>query len=174
MLKLNFAAIAMFALIAGCGGEAAQAEGSTQNGETRRDFAILTGEVPLPYYGGLAQPEYRVLKSRGEWEELWRELQRQTSREQGQTSPKPLPDIDFQQNVLIIAAMGTRPTGGYSLEISSVVETPQRIVVTVAEQSPGAKCITTQAVTHPIAIVTTAQTRKPFEFEFVRTTQQCD
>ena len=164
----------MFVLIAGCGGETTQAEDSTPDGGTRRDFAILTGEVVLPYYGGLARPEYRVVKSRGEWEELWRDLERRTSRERGQTSPRPLPDIDFQQNVLIIAAMGTRPTGGYSLEITSVLEGSQRIVVTVAEQSPGAHCVTTQAITHPIAIVTTAQTQKPFEFEFVRTTQHCD
>jgi hypothetical protein len=173
MLRLNTAVLAMFAFIAGCGRETTQAQGSTQDGATRRDFATLNSDVVSPYYGGLAQPEYRVVNSREEWEELWRELEPRTSREQGQTSPNTLPDIDFQQSVLIIAAMGTRPNGGYSVEISSLVETPQRIVVTVAEQSPGAKCASTQSITHPIAIVTTAWTQKPLEFEFVRTTQQC-
>lgn len=174
MLKLNIAVFAMLALITGCDGDATKAQSSTQDGEARRDFAILSGELVSPYYGGLAQPVYRVVRSREEWEILWRELEPRTSREQSQASPNPPPDIDFQQSVLIIAAMGTRSNGGYSLEISSVVETPQRIVVTVAEQSPGVRCLTTQAITHPIAIVTTAQTQKPFEFEFVRTTQQCD
>jgi hypothetical protein len=174
MLKLNIAVFAMLAFIAGCREEATQAQGSTRDGGMRREFAMLTGKVVLPYYGDLAQPGYRVVKSHAEWEEFWRELEAQTSREQGQTSPNPLPDVDFQQNVLIIAAMGTRHTGGYSVEIASVVETPQRIVITVAEQSPGTKCLTTQSFTHPIAIATTAQTQKPFEFEFVRTIQQCD
>jgi hypothetical protein len=173
MLRLNIAVLVMFAFIAGCGREAAQAQRSTQDGETRRDFATLTAVTVSPYYGGLTQPEYRVVKSREQWAELWRELEPRTSREQGQTSPNPVPDIDFQQRVLIVAAMGARPTGGYSVEITSLVESSQRIVVTLAEQLPGPKCTTTQAVTHPIAIVTTARSQKPFEFEFVRTTQPC-
>lgn len=173
MLGFKIAVFVTFAFIAGCGREATQAQRSTQDGETPRDFAMLTGEVVSPYSGGLAQPEHRVVQSREEWEELWRELEPRTSRKQGQTLPNPVPDIDFQRNVLIVAAMGTRPNGGYSVEIPSLEESSNRIVVTVAEKSPGPKCGTAQAITHPIAIVTTARTEKPFEFEFVRTTQQC-
>lgn len=169
MLRLNSAVLVTSAFIAGCGGQA-----PSQDGGIRRDFAPLTGDVVSPYYAGLAQPEYLVVNSREKWQEVWQELEPRTSRQQGQASPNPLPDVDFRKSVLIIAAMGSRRTGGYSVAISSVVETPWRIVVTVAEQSPGPKCATTQAVTHPIAIVTTAQTQKPFEFEFVRTTQQCE
>jgi len=167
MLRLNSAVLVLSASIAGCAGQA-----SWQGGGVRRDFAALTADV-VPPYAGLAQPEYRVVNSREKWQELWQELEPQTSRQQRQASRNPPPDIDFQQSVLIIASMGRRPTGGYSVTISSIVETPQRIVVSVAEQSPGPNCVTTQAITHPIAIVTTAQTQKPFEFEFVRTTQQC-
>lgn len=174
MPRINSAAIVIFALIAGCSTRGIPAQAVTQNGEIRRDFATVTGDVVSPYSGGPAQPAaYHIVKSRQAWEELWRELEPRTSRKQGQTVPNPLPGFDFQRSVLIIAAMGTRPTGGYSVEISSVVETSQRIVVTVAEQSPGSKCVTTQSFTYPIAIATTAQTQKPFEFEFVRTTQQC-
>jgi hypothetical protein len=173
MLRLNIAVLVMLAFIAGCGREATHAQRPTQDGETRRDFAALTGGAVSPHYGGLAQPEYRVVTSREVWAELWRELEPRTSREQGQPAPNPVPDIDFQQRVLIVAAMGTRPNGGYSVEISSLVESSQRIVVTVTEQVAGPKCLTTQAITHPVAIVTTARSQKPFEFEFVRTTQQC-
>jgi PrcB C-terminal len=171
MLRSKIAALGVFACIAACGRQADS--NATVDGEVRRDFAPLSGNVISPYSGGLAQPEYRIVQSRDEWQDLWRELEPRTSREQGQTSPNPVPDIDFQQRVLIVAAMGARPTGGYSVEITSLVESSQRIVVTVAEQLPGPKCTTTQAVTHPIAIVTTARSQKPFEFEFVRTTQPC-
>lgn len=178
MLRTKVIVLVLFVLIAGCDTETTQAQRSAaqrsaQDGATRRDFVPLTAEVVSPYYGGLAQPEHRVVESREDWEELWRELEPRTSRKQGQNSPNPLPEIDFQRSVLIIAAMGTRPNGGYSVEISSIVESSYRIVVTVSERLAGAKCPTTQAITHPIAIVTTAQTQKSFEFEFVRTTQQC-
>ena len=112
MLRLNITALVLVAFIAGCGRQATQGQTLTQDGEIRRDFATITGEAISPYYGGLAQPEYRIVKSREEWAELWLELEPRTSREQGQTSPNPLPDIDFQRSVLIIAAMGSRPTGG--------------------------------------------------------------
>ena len=173
MLRTKINVLVLFVFIAGCDREATQAQSSAQEGETRRDFVSLTAEVVSPFYGGLVQPEYRIVESREDWEELWRELEPRTSRKQGQTSPNPLPEIDFQRSVLIIAAMGTRPNGGYSVEISSIVESSYRIVVTVSERLAGAKCPAIAAITHPIAIATTEQTQKSFEFEFVRTTQRC-
>jgi hypothetical protein len=167
-------AVALFAacaVSAACGSQSPPE--SARPGKTRLEFAPLSAEIVSPYYGGLEKPVQRVVASREEWEQLWREIEPRTSREQGQTAPNPVPDIDFDRYALVVAAMGTRPTGGYTVAVVSLEESEQRIVITVEEKSAGAKCTTTQAVTHPIAIVTTAKTQKRFEFETVRTIQEC-
>jgi hypothetical protein len=78
-----------------------------------------------------------------------------------------LPEIDFENNMVIAVFMGERPTGGYGIEIESIDEYPDRITVNIAETEPGPDELTTQALTYPYHIVTTENTDKEVGFEFM-------
>lgn len=142
--------------------------------EQRIGFTLLSPDIVSPHSGGTETPSYRTVRSPEEWAVLWRELEPRTSREQGQLQPNPVPQIDFDRHALIVAAMGSRPNGGYRIEVESLKESADRMVATVVEQTSGANCITTQAVTYPIAIVLVPKTAKQVDFEVVRKTHECD
>jgi hypothetical protein len=142
--------------------------------EPHLGFTPLSADIVSPYYGGLDKPDYRLLKSAEEWSELWSELEPRTSREQGQTTPNPVPVIDFNTHSLIVAAVGGRSHGGYAVEIRSVSESAGRILVTVMEKEPGPHCMTTQAIAYPISIATIPKTEKAVDFNILRRVESCE
>lgn len=98
-------------------------------------------------YTGIADRRRVLISSRPEWERFWNELA------SNRLPPPPAPEIDFDRRVVVAATMGTRPTGGHSIEIESVHWADDRIYVRVVERSPGAGCVTTQALTAPATAV---------------------
>jgi hypothetical protein len=100
-------------------------------------------------------------------------MEPRTSRLQGQVVPNPSPAIDFDHQAVVVAAMGTKPNGCCSIEIASVTETAESILVSVVETVAGSNCFVTQAVTHPIALALIPQTTKRIEFEVREQTRKC-
>ena len=78
---------------------------------------------------------------------MWRRI---TAR---QGNPQPAPQIDFDREMLLIAAYGTKATGGYSMVIDRVLETPHGLEAQVRRIAPGPRCGTTAALTSPLDIV---------------------
>jgi len=68
--------------------------------------------------------------------------------------PRPTaPAIDFSARVVVVAAMGTRPTGGHAIRIDRVSYAGDTLWVEVTSVTPGPGCATTQALTAPVAAV---------------------
>lgn len=61
--------------------------------------------------------------------------------------------MDFDRDVVIRAAMGTRNTGGYAIEIRQVAAASGRLFAVVVETSPGDRCGVTEALTQPVDVV---------------------
>jgi hypothetical protein len=98
-------------------------------------------------YTGLTDKRRLFVDNANEWSALWNEV---TSIYQ----PQPdVPAIDFGTESVIVAAMGTRSSGGYSIAIESVHEAEGQLYVTVRETSPGQNCFTTAALTAPVHAV---------------------
>ena len=73
-------------------------------------------------------------------------------------------DDDLIKSNFIILNMGEKPTGGYSITVSQVRETPDAIHVTVKESSPEPGAMTTMAVTNPYAVIK-INSKKKIEIE---------
>lgn len=98
-------------------------------------------------YSGIETSLRSLVRSEGEWRDLWAQLA--TDR-----IPRPTaPVIDFSERVVVVAAMGTRPTGGYAIRIDRVSYAGDTLWVEVTSVTPGAGCMTTQALTAPVAAV---------------------
>jgi len=71
---------------------------------------------------------------------------------------------DITNSNFIILNMGEKTSGGHSITVESVVETSDKIVVTVKENEPSAGGINTTAITYPYSIVK-INSKKPIEIK---------
>lgn len=118
-------------------------------------------------YSGFSQQTQLVVESRAEWEEVWRPLW-------GSADPAPAaPAIDFSRQTVVVAAMGTRATGGYVVRVEKAASQADHVVVQVVETSPSGGCPTTQAVTAPVDVVTVPRTSQPIRFRVVQMVREC-
>ncbi len=98
-----------------------------------------------------------VVRDTEGWKQLWRAMH-------GRRSPMPkVPEVHFRKHMVIGVFMGTRPTGGYSISITRVVQN-EKTVVSVREQAPGPGDMVTMALTAPYHVVVVPQSEKPIEF----------
>lgn len=96
-------------------------------------------------YTNMAASRRLVVTNRTDWVAVWAQIQ-------GSHSPAaPLPAVDFGEEMVVVAAMGTRPTGGYRITIEHVAADSGTVYVDVLESSPGGSCVVTDALTQPVA-----------------------
>jgi hypothetical protein len=88
-----------------------------------------------------------VATSQSELEGLWRRAYGNL------TSPPPVPQVDFNRGGVVAAFLGTRPTGGYGVDVRAVREEGGVVVVDLAITEPAPGALTTQALTHPWVMV---------------------
>lgn len=85
-----------------------------------------------------------------------------------------VPKVDFSKEFVIAAFAGEKPTGGYGIDVSRVVDQNGKRTVTVTITSPGAGCATAQAKTQPYAFaVVAASDALPLTHEDVAQTKDC-
>lgn len=116
---------------------------------------------------GYRDRERIVIRTVDAWAEAWNRL---TSN----MAPKPpVPEVSFESEMVILATMGARPTGGHSIAVEEVAEDEGTVYVMVHETLPSGKCVTTQAVTAPATPVRVPRRDGPVVFLERRTTTDC-
>jgi hypothetical protein len=98
-----------------------------------------------------------------EWQAIW----------SNHVPVPPVPAVDFTSSVIVIAALGQRPTTGYSVVIEQVRLANGSLAVDVRERSPGTSCATGQAVTSPVHIVQVPRQATTAAFTIRRVTYSC-
>jgi hypothetical protein len=83
-----------------------------------------------------------VIRDQGTWTRFWSEL-----------GAGVRPDVDFSRDLAIAVASGERTSGGHDIEVRSVARTGGVLRIEVLETSPGARCLTTAALTQPVDVV---------------------
>ncbi|HXF96223.1 MAG TPA: protease complex subunit PrcB family protein [Gemmatimonadales bacterium] len=99
------------------------------------------------FYSGFEEPGRQVIRTQAAWSAFWARLQESI------TPRPPAPAIDFSRDLVIGAAMGSRGSGGYAIQIAQVAEDQGRLFVAVREVSPGERCGVTLALTQPVDVV---------------------
>jgi hypothetical protein len=128
--------------------------------------------IPEPATGhvdtGISERQRIVVRDAATWAQLWRTI---TS---GYSPPPPVPEVDFDSEMAIVAAMGTRPSGGYSIHIDEVREAGEQLHVVVREVSPGPDCLVSAALTAPVIAVRVARRDGPVTFVEHAEVVDCD
>ena len=114
--------------------------------------------VPLTYTSGLSEPQELVVRDAAAWAQVWEAIWRNHS-------PRPpLPDVDFAKEMVVVAALGARPTGGYSVFVDSASSAPGAVSIRIRTVSPGRECAVTLAVTQPVDAARVARRDGPVVF----------
>lgn len=110
-------------------------------------FALID-EVHTTFISGIPDARRTVIRTQEEWEAFWDEFQ---ANRLPQTDP---PVVDFSAQMVVVATMGTRSSGGYEITVENVFADGGSLIVHVLEASPGTSCLTTESLTAPATAVT--------------------
>jgi hypothetical protein len=138
-------------------------------------------------YGGhscLSSPARIVIRDGETWDQQWKQMwegpacsggKSFTMDTSGHLVPNTIPaapDIDFSREMIIVAAMGPRPTFGYAITIEEAYERSDRLEVVVRSISPGS-CGSFQMETQPVEIVRIVKTEHPIVFREIKAVMEC-
>jgi len=128
----------------------------------------LRGNVPLTRlregasaftsYSGLADSALLVVRDSSAWQELWQRVNRPF------IPAPPVPTIDFQQEMIIVAALGTRPTAGHDVVIEGAEQDSAGIQILVRRSEPAPGCPVAAAVTQPVDLARLRADRRAVRF----------
>jgi hypothetical protein len=152
------------------GGFGMTACGSSSPAETPETGKVLKPEATLlhQHYSGFGESQRLVVRDPGTWASVW-------ARAYALQTPVPsLPEVDFSKEMVLVAALGGRPTGGYDIAIEGVLAEAEATRAFVTATAPGRNCVTTQALTQPVVAVRVSAAEGAVEFEERRRTHSCD
>jgi hypothetical protein len=107
------------------------------------------------------------VRTRQQWNVQWKRMSKNSSIKSFS------PPIDFRHEMVLIAAMGTRPSGGYRVVINKVIERGADIQAVVTHVSPGPKCGAIAAITHPLDVVRIPASDKPLNWVVLEQLSDC-
>jgi hypothetical protein len=127
--------------------------------------------APTPAYSGACEfPETRTLiKTEAEWQQTWSALY-------ACVEPAPsLPTVDFTHEMLVVAGVGARSSGGHLVAITAAsVDSTGVLRVRLTEYRPGRTCVTTQSFTWPVAVARVERSDAEVTFDSTVDVVNCD
>ncbi len=109
------------------------------------DFMRITSGT----VSGIDTQVREVLRTEAEWRTFWTELN-------GVIVPRPeRRQVDFTRDVVVVVAMGRRPTTGYAINVDEIRVTGSVLTVALTEVSPGPTCPVQSTMTRPVDVVRT-------------------
>lgn len=147
------ASLAALALLLAC---AAATPGDA--GDAEHPFETLLAQP----YSGLAGKRREVVRDPAAWARLWAEVH-------ATTIPAPaLPAVDFTREMLIAVAAGTRPSGGFRLEVRRVATRGTALEIEVHETCPAPGAMVTMGLTQPVEVVRLLRLTQTAQFRETR------
>lgn len=108
--------------------------------------------------GGIREETRAVIRDAKAWEETWARASLHLG-----PPPKP-PAVDFAKEMPVIAALGEKPTGGWSVEIVGARKVGGRLRILYAVREPGPGEVAAQVVTRPWHAVVLPASDLPVEW----------
>ncbi|HEX8213152.1 MAG TPA: protease complex subunit PrcB family protein [Longimicrobium sp.] len=150
MSRIASLMLASLLLTAACGKSAPlgpEGSHSTRPADESLAFARLRTEpYPFTFNSGLTDSARVVVRDARAWEAIWRDVWR------NHTPVPALPAIDFEREMVVVAALGSRRSGGYGILVEGATRTAEGVEVSILKQSPGSRCGNTAAITTPVDI----------------------
>ena len=150
---VRFGAIALAVALGACAGaDPASPPGNVVTppgdpGTTITVVRLRSEPYSFAYYSGLSESDRIVVRDEVTWQAMWKQVWRNAGR------VPDLPAVDFSREMILVAALGTRGSGGYGILIDGATEAgADGIDVVIRSISPGTSCARTAALTQPVDI----------------------
>lgn len=111
---------------------------------------------------GLQEPRRLVLRDEAAYLRVWAEHAADVNR------PALPPNVDFSREMVVLLALGTRPTGGYLVEVVDVELRGRTLRVLVAEREPQPGSLQIQQLTQPYQFIALPTVASHVRFHTVR------
>ncbi len=143
-------------------------EQTEQRASIPSDAVALTIETVInTQFSGITGPGRLVIRDGEEWATFWDDVM-------STVLPKPpVPEIDFQGSMVVVAAMGMRSSAGHSILIEDVYEADSGYYVAVLEMSPEQGCLTATVITAPVSAAVVARSDANIIFDELVETLDC-
>jgi hypothetical protein len=146
-------------LVAACACHGALASG--QPGLSREGSSLTrlgSSNASFTVFSGFTDSARLVVRDSVAWTETWRTIHRPF------IPPPPVPPIDFSREMVLIAALGARPSEGYEIVFESVREDTSGIEVDLRVSGPARGCPVAAAVTQPVDLARIAASARSVRF----------
>jgi hypothetical protein len=117
---------------------------------------------------GIEKPMRTIITKQEDFVQIWESIYANQ-----QAKPK-LPYVDFSKEIVVVLALGIKPSGGYAIRALEVIYAGNTIDITVASSSPGDNCAVTAALTSPVELIRMNVPTKPVRFVERTTTFNCE
>jgi hypothetical protein len=107
---------------------------------------LQPGSGSFAYYTALRESQRLIVRDQAQWQDVWTAIWRT------HTATPPLPAIDFTREMVVVAALGERPSGGFSIFVDSAFESAVGVTIAIRTVSPGSGCGVTAVFTQPVDI----------------------
>jgi hypothetical protein len=144
--------MAALALLGGCSPTVRAQRASASPGSGVR--AAASRAVPVrrlrperatfEYYSGIGDSLRTVIGDEQHWREVWARIHRD------ERPIPPVPAIDWSRELVIVAALGRRSSGGFAIRIDSAYQRADTLEIVVRTEMPGRNCMLTAAFSQPV------------------------
>jgi hypothetical protein len=124
-------------------------------------------QTTFRYSSGVETATRETVRDAAAWGGLWARL---TAR----SGPRlPAPEVDWSREMVLVAAMGQRRSGGYAIRIESVRRAGGELVAEVVQTSPGPRCGVAAALSAPADVVIVPRSDAPVRWTVRETVTDC-
>lgn len=101
-------------------------------------------------HGFMTERNFDVIRDEAEFATLWQNLYSHRD------ELPERPEVDFDETYVVFAALGERPTGGYTVQVTDAryMTEQNEVMVEVTERTPAANCTVIQVLTFPFTLAT--------------------
>jgi hypothetical protein len=118
-------------------------------------------------YSGIEDSLRVVIRDARQWATYW-------ERVHAHMIPAPAaPAVDFGREMVVLAALGARSSGGYGIRVDSAFDGSTYVEVVIRRSSPGKRCMVTAAFTQPVDLVRLPVRALPVRFRERAVVEEC-
>lgn len=144
-------------LLSACGA-GKQKDGDTMNNKNAEKTKGYPYEVLMQdSHGGYDQPQILVIREPMALRDIYGKIN--MTRKPG----FPYPEVDFEKEMIIVLCMGEKTTGGHSIDIDSIDERSDTLIVRVRETEPEG--MAAAVMSQPFSLIKLPATKKKIVFE---------
>lgn len=147
----------------GCSGSIGAPDRSATVAVTR----LRSDPYSFLYVSGLRQPERVVIRDDATWRAAWSALW------PGAGPSSAPPNVDFSREMIVLAALGERSSGGYSILVDSATTGASGLTIWISTISPGVRCARVAAFTQPVDIARMTRSDAAVHFVDVPRVSEC-